>query len=126
MRHSVASPDAKFLTGMNAGVSFGKLMKNSLKYILVLVIICLANIAPGASFSSPQTPSPRIKSVSALTLARAERLRIFGENFGAIEAGSQVLIDGVPAPVSRWSDTLVVAYVPESVRIATVPVQIVT
>lgn len=101
-------------------------MKNSLKSFLVVVIICLANTAPRATFSSPQAPSPRIKSISALTLARAGRLRIFGANFGAIEPTSQVLIDGAPAPVSRWSDTLVVAYVPESARIATVPVQVVT
>ena len=101
-------------------------MKNSLKSFLVLVIIFLANTAPGASFSSPKATSPRIDSISASTLARAGRLRIFGANFGAIQASSQILIDGVPAPVSRWSDTLVVAYVPESARIATVPVQIVT
>jgi hypothetical protein len=101
-------------------------MKNSFKSFLVLVIICLANTAPGATFSSPKATSPRIDSISALTLARAGRLLIFGANFGAIAPGSQVLIDGVPAPVSRWSDTLVVAYVPESARIATVPVQVVT
>lgn len=81
-------------------------MKNSFKSILV-VIICLAGTAPGASFSSPQATSPRIDSVSASTPGRAGRLRIFGANFGAIEPGSQVLIGGVRAPVSRWSDTLV-------------------
>ncbi|HTG13910.1 MAG TPA: PQQ-binding-like beta-propeller repeat protein [Blastocatellia bacterium] len=101
-------------------------MKNSFKSFVVLVIICLAGTAPGASFSSPQAPSPRIDSISDLTLVQAGRLRIFGANFGAIKAGSQVLIDGVPAPVSRWSDTLVVAYVPEAAQIATVSVQIVT
>src|SRR4029079_8023456 len=37
-----------------------------------------------------------------------------------------VLIDGASAPVSRWSDTLVVAYVPEAARIAVVQVQVVT
>jgi PQQ-like domain/Viral BACON domain/IPT/TIG domain len=99
-------------------------MKDSRKSFLVLVIICLAGTAPGTTFSSPQSPSPRIDGVSASTLARAGRLRIFGANFGSIEAGSQVLIDGVPAPVSRWSDTLVVAYVPEAARIATVSVQV--
>ena len=101
-------------------------MNNSLKSFLVLVIICLAGSAPGATFSSPQAPFPRIDGISALTLGRAGRLRIFGTNFGAIEAGSWVLIDGVPAPVSRWSDALVVAYVPEAARIDTVSVQIVT
>ncbi|MFY9610702.1 MAG: PQQ-binding-like beta-propeller repeat protein [Blastocatellia bacterium] len=101
-------------------------MKNSLKSLLVLVIVCLAGTAAAASFSSPQAPSPRIESTSATTLGRAGRLRIFGSNFGAIKAGSQVLIDGVAAPVSRWSDSLVVAYVPEAARTAAVPLQVVT
>jgi hypothetical protein len=61
-----------------------------------------------------------------LTLGRAGRLRIFGANFGEVKGGGQVLIDGAQAPVSRWSDTLVVAYVPAAARIASVPVQIVT
>jgi outer membrane protein assembly factor BamB len=100
-------------------------MKKSLKSFLVLVIVCLAGTAPGATFSSPQSRSPRIDSVSASTLARAGRLRIFGANFGSINAGCHVLIDGVPAPVSRWSDTLVVAYVPEAVQTASVSVQII-
>ena len=101
-------------------------MKNSLKSFLVFVIICLAGATPGTGFSSQKAPSPRIDGISASTLERAGRLRIFGSNFGAIEAGSKVLIDGVPAPFSRWTDTLVVAYVPDGAQIATVPVQVVT
>jgi hypothetical protein len=101
-------------------------MNTSLKSLLVLVVVILADTAPVASFSSAQTPSPRIDNISSLTLGRAGRLRIFGANFGTIEAGSQVLIDGVPAPVSRWSENLVVAYVPEAAGIGTVSVQVVT
>jgi hypothetical protein len=101
-------------------------MKNSFKSFLVLVIIFLAGAAPVASFSAQRETLPRIESISDLSLGRAGRLRIFGANFGTSNAGSQVLIDGMPAPVSRWSDTLVVAYVPEGVQIATVPVQLVT
>ncbi|HSF24474.1 MAG TPA: PQQ-binding-like beta-propeller repeat protein [Blastocatellia bacterium] len=101
-------------------------MNKSLKSLLVLVVVILADTAPVASFSSAQTPSPRIDSISSLSLGRAGRLRIFGANFGTIEAGSQVLIDGVPAPVSRWSENLVVAYVPEAAGIGTVSVQVVT
>jgi hypothetical protein len=101
-------------------------LKNSLKSLLVLVIVCLAGSATAASFSSSQAPSPLLKGISASTLERAGRLRIFGANFGAIKAGSQVLIGGVPAPVSRWSDSLVVAYVPEAAPFAVVPVQVVT
>ena len=101
-------------------------MKNSLKSILAVVIFSLANPVSGALFASPQTPTPRIDKVSALTLTRAGRLQIFGANFGATQGDSQILIDDVSAPVSRWSDTLVVAYVPDAVRIATVSLRIVT
>jgi outer membrane protein assembly factor BamB len=101
-------------------------MKNSLKSFLLFVIICLAGVVPGASLSSQKAPSPRIDSIADLTPGRSGRLRILGANFGASKDGCQVLIDGAPAPVSRWSDTLVVAYVPEAARLAAVPVQVVT
>ncbi|HSE36496.1 MAG TPA: PQQ-binding-like beta-propeller repeat protein, partial [Blastocatellia bacterium] len=100
-------------------------MKNSLRSLLV-VIISFAATAAGADFSSPQAPSPRIDGISAPTLGRAGRLRIFGSSFGETQAGSLVLIDGKPAPVSRWSDSLVVAYVPDTARIGPVSVQVVT
>jgi hypothetical protein len=101
-------------------------MKNALKSFMVLVIICLAGTMPEASLSAQRAPSPHIESLSALTLTRSGRLRILGANFGATQAGRQVLIDGVAAPVSRWSDTLIVAYVPDTARIASVSVQVVT
>ena len=101
-------------------------MRNSLRSLLVPLVLALVQAAPGVTRSSTQALYPRIESISATTIARAGRLRIFGASFGAIKADSQVLIDGVPAHISRWSDNLVVAYVPDVVRIATVPVQVVT
>ena len=100
-------------------------MKNSFKLFLVL-IICLAATGTGATFSSPEAPSPRIEGLSVPALGRSGRLRIFGADFGSFQAGSRVLIDSEPAPVSGWSDTLVVAYVPDTARIGTVSVQVVT
>jgi IPT/TIG domain-containing protein/BACON domain-containing protein/putative pyrroloquinoline-quinone-binding quinoprotein/putative pyrroloquinoline-quinone binding quinoprotein len=99
-------------------------MRNSFKVFLV-VIICFAATATGTAFSSLQADPPRIDSISAPALGRAGRLRIHGSNFGTIVDGGYVLIDGVRAPVSRWSDSLIVAYVPEAARITTVPVQVV-
>lgn len=101
-------------------------MTNVFKSLLIFVIVCLGGSAPGASISSPQAPSPQIESISASTLLRSGRVRIFGANFGASQGGSRVLIDGVAAPVSRWSDSLIVAYVPEAVPRATSSVQVVT
>lgn len=68
----------------------------------------------------------RIDSLSAASLTRSGRLRLFGANFGAAQGNSQVLIDGVPAIVSRWSDTSIVAYVPESAALGFVSVQVAT
>ena len=101
-------------------------MKNSFKSPLALLIFCLVAIAPRATLSAAQMSGPRIDGTSATTFARTDRLRIFGANFGAIKAESEILIDGVAAPVSRWSDTLVVAYLPELPKSGFVPVQVVT
>jgi hypothetical protein len=69
---------------------------------------------------------PQITSLSAGELTRSGRLRIFGENFGTANGSSQVLIDGYPAIVSRWSDVQVTAYVPEDAGPGGTTVQVIT
>ena len=64
----------------------------------------------------------QITSLSATTLERSGYLEINGSNFGS---DGTVLIDGVSAPVADWQSTKIVCYVPESTRLATVPVQMV-
>ena len=63
-----------------------------------------------------------ITALSATTLERSGYLEITGTNFGS---DGTVLIDGVSAPVADWQGTKIVAYVPESTRLAAVPVQVV-
>ena len=63
-----------------------------------------------------------IDSLSASTLPRSGLLEILGTNFGGT---GQVLIGGNPAPVSFWSSTRVIAYVPESAPLTTLEVQVV-
>jgi hypothetical protein len=63
-----------------------------------------------------------ITALSATTLERSGYLEITGTNFGS---DGTVLVDGVSAPVADWQSTKIVAYVPESTRLATVPVQMV-
>jgi putative pyrroloquinoline-quinone binding quinoprotein/IPT/TIG domain-containing protein len=62
-----------------------------------------------------------IDSLSATTLPRSGLLEILGTNFGG---SGQVLIGGIPAPVSLWSSTRVIAYVPESAPLTTLDVQV--
>jgi len=64
-----------------------------------------------------------VDRLSATTLPRSGFLEIFGSNFGG---NGQVFIGGIAAPVSSWSSTRVVAYVPETAPLTTVPVQVVT
>lgn len=63
-----------------------------------------------------------IDRLSANTLPRSGLLEIFGSNFGG---SGQILIGGLVAPVSYWSTTHVIAYVPEPAPLMTVGVQVV-
>jgi hypothetical protein len=63
-----------------------------------------------------------IDKLSANTLPRSGLLEIFGSNFGG---SGQVLIGGLAAPVSYWSTTRVIAYVPEPAPLMTAEVQVV-
>lgn len=78
----------------------------------------------GASVAQSQVP--QITSLSAQTLARSGRLRIFGTNFGSGDSGSQVLIGGHSAIVTRWSASQINAYIPELAGPGSVGVQVVT
>ncbi len=73
-----------------------------------------------------QAQQPRIDSLSAQTLTRSGRLRIFGANFGSSSTGSQALVGGYNAIISRWSATRITAYVPEQAGPGSVSVQVVT
>lgn len=63
-----------------------------------------------------------INSLSAGTVPRSGFLEIFGSNFGG---SGEVLIGDVRAPVSYWSSTHIIAYVPEIAPLMTVGVQVV-
>ena len=63
-----------------------------------------------------------ITGLSENTLPRSGYLEIFGSNFGA---DGSVLIGGISAPVADWSSTRIVAYVPESAPLGSLPVQVV-
>jgi hypothetical protein len=72
------------------------------------------------------TAAPRIGSLSAATLDRSGRLRIFGANFGGTQGNSSVVIGGLTSFVSTWSDTTITAYVPEAASLGAVQVAVVT
>src|ERR1044071_6897761 len=63
-----------------------------------------------------------ITSLSENTLPRSGFLKIFGNNFGS---DGTVLIGGISAPVAEWTSTRIIAYVPETAPLSTLPVQVV-
>jgi IPT/TIG domain-containing protein/putative pyrroloquinoline-quinone-binding quinoprotein len=67
-----------------------------------------------------------IDSLSNATVPRSGRLLIQGSGFGAVQSAGRVEIGGVVAPLTRWSDSLIAAYVPESAPTGTVNVQVFT
>lgn len=69
---------------------------------------------------------PQISALSDPTLSRSGRLLIFGTNFGGVQGGGQVLIDGLSAIATTWTNTEIHAYVPEAAALGNVPVQVVT
>ncbi|MBI1853213.1 MAG: PQQ-binding-like beta-propeller repeat protein [Planctomycetes bacterium] len=92
---------------------------------LVALLVGIAFVL-GAAISAAQPAVPRIDGLSAAAVARSGRLRISGANFGAAQSGSQVQISGQVAPVTRWTDGLITAYVPESSPLGSVVVQVTT
>jgi len=83
---------------------------------LCFVLLCAATAAA----------QPTINTLSNSTAPRSGRLLIQGSNFGAIEGAGRVEIGGFVAPLTRWSDTLIAAYVPEAASTGTVSVQVFT
>lgn len=67
----------------------------------------------------------RIDSLSQASATRSEYFKIFGANFGATQNGARVLVDDVPAIIARWSESEIIAYVPEAARLGASTVQIV-
>jgi len=63
-----------------------------------------------------------ISNLSVTTLERSGYLDIYGSNFGG---SGQVLIGGLSAQVGTWTDSHIVAYVPEAAPLASVAVQVI-
>jgi hypothetical protein len=57
---------------------------------------------------------PIVSQITPAATTRSGRLFIEGFNFGGSQGASQVFVDGAAALVTRWTDTAIVAYVPET------------
>jgi len=70
--------------------------------------------------------APTVSALSATTLAQAGRLKISGSGFGAEQGTGLVKIGGATAPVSKWAETSITAYVPDASPLGSEAVQVVT
>jgi hypothetical protein len=97
------------------------------------------NSAEAPAWTSPSFPhdisfdlygtllaSPVVTNFSHPTIERSELLRIDGANFGAAQGASRLKIGGQTPHVIRWADNFIIAYVPESTALGSVPVEITT
>jgi IPT/TIG domain-containing protein/putative pyrroloquinoline-quinone-binding quinoprotein len=67
---------------------------------------------------------PTITVLSPATASRSSRVLIQGFGFGSLQGNGHVTIAGVTAPLTRWSDTLISAYVPEGALSGTGSIQV--
>ncbi len=67
---------------------------------------------------------PVVTSLTPSTIPRSGRLVISGSGFTTTRG--TVLVDGLAAFTTMWTDTRVVAFIPEAARLGSVPVQVVT
>lgn len=67
---------------------------------------------------------PNIAGLSSSTAARSSRVLIQGSGFGVSQGNGRVVVGGITAPLTRWTDTLIAAYVPETAAIGSANVQV--
>lgn len=65
-----------------------------------------------------------IDAIDGLPTTPSGRVSISGSGFGEQTAASVIVVDGSPAFVTEWSDTAIVAYVPESTDVGTAVLEV--
>ena len=91
----------------------------ALRHVLAFGFVFAAVTLQPAAFTLYGTrtlTAPTISALSVTTLAQAGRLKISGSSFGASQGSGIVTIGGATAPVSKWTDASITAYVPGVAR----------
>ena len=82
--------------------------------VLATILFAMLAASVGAVETQEAVSGPAIVSLSTSTSPRSGRVLLVGSGFGAAKGASTVTIGGVVAPVSRWSETQINAYAPET------------
>lgn len=96
------------------------------RFLLLLVAGLVVAAAAPTSSEAVAAAGPTISKVSKSAPTRSDRLVITGVGFGAAAGSSHVLVAGLAAPSTVWSDASVTAYVPEATPLGLTTIQVVT
>ncbi len=69
-----------------------------------VLAIAIVHMATGSALAVPGAV-PQIDSLSTQSIDRSGRLLIFGTDFGATQGNGRVLVDGLVAITTTWTDT---------------------
>jgi len=75
-------------------------------------------------FATLAAAQPTITGLSTAQISRSSRILIHGSRFGTLQGIGRVEIGGLVAPVTRWKDTLIAAYIPETASVGVSNVQV--
>src|SRR5690348_1292039 len=75
-------------------------------------------------FATLAAAQPTITGLSTAKISRSSRILIHGSQFGTRQGIGRVEIGGIVAPTTRWTDTLIAAYVPEAASTGVATVQV--
>ena len=95
--------------------------------LLFLVAVALLATPPLRSVASTNLIVPAISAINPSSVQRSGIIRITGSGFGERQGINLLRIDGKPSPfIAYWTDTFIVAHIPESATVGSVVVEITT
>ena len=95
--------------------------------VLFLAAVALLVTPPSRGTASTNLIVPEISGINPSSVQRSGVIRITGSGFGERQGTNLLRIDGKPSPfIAYWTDTFIVAHVPENASVGPVVVEIIT
>lgn len=96
------------------------------RVMLLLSVALLFVVGVPAVSQAGAAAAPTISKVSKPSTTPSDRLVITGSSFGTAALASKVVIAGLVAPFTTWTDTSITAYVPEATPLGSASIQVMT
>ena len=95
--------------------------------VLALAAVGLLVMPAPRGAASTTFAAPQISRVNPSSAQRSGIIRISGSGFGERQGTNILRIDGKPSPfIAYWTDTFIVAHVPENASVGTVAIEIIS